>query len=119
MAVSSFTLAGPDFFHSEKIRHVVIFKFKPEVTYRQMEQVSEHFHSLKEKIPQIIELEGGADFRLPKQETENNSFTHCFIVTVKNKEDLAAYGAHPEHKAFSASADPLLQEVIVVDYFTK
>jgi hypothetical protein len=36
---------------------------------------------------------------------------------VKNEEDLAAYGAHPDHQAFSEAALLLLDEVIVVDYW--
>ena len=97
----------------------MIFKFKPEVTYEQTEKASENFHSLREKVPQILELEGGADFRIPQQRVPENGFTHCFIVTFRNEKDLAAYGTNPDHRAFSASADPLLQEVIIVDYYTK
>lgn len=102
--------------NAKKLRHVVAFKFKPEVTLAQMEKVTKDFHALKGKVPQIMEFEGGPDVAFEKK---NGGFTHCFIVTVKNEADLAAYGAHPDHQAFSKSADPLLAEVMVVDYWAE
>ena len=111
----SFLLVNADVNKPEKkLRHVVAFKFKPEVSLEQMQKATEDFHALEKKVPQIIEFEGGADLNFQKK---NGKFTHCFIVTVKNEEDLAAYGIHPDHKAFSKSVDPLLAEVMVVDYW--
>jgi hypothetical protein len=101
---------------SDQLRHVVAFRFKPGVTPEQMQQVTEDFHALKQKVPQIIEFEGGPDIHLQRKA---GKFTHVFIVTVRNEEDLAAYGAHPDHRAFSRSADPLLAEVMVVDYWNE
>ena len=101
---------------AEKLRHVVAFKFKPEVTAEQMKKATEDFHALKGKVPQILEFEGGPDVAFQKK---NGGFTHCFIVTVRDEEALAAYGAHPDHKAFSQSVDPLLAEVMVVDYWAE
>lgn len=98
----------------KKLRHVVAFKFKPEVNVEQIQKVTEDFYALKEKVPQIIEFEGGPDLGFPEM---NKYFTHSFMVTVKNEEDLAGYGSHPDHQAFSESVDPLLDEVMVVDYW--
>jgi hypothetical protein len=100
----------------KKLRHVVAFKFKPEITSEQMEKVTADFRNLKARIPEIIEFEGGPDLA---QEKKKGKFTHCFMVTVKSQADLAVYGAHPVHKAFSKSVDPLLAEVMVVDYWTE
>lgn len=116
LGFSSFLLINADTAKSKKLRHVVAFKFKPEVTNGQMQKVTEDFHALKEKVPQIIEFEGGPDINFQKK---NGKFTHCFIVTVESEEDLSAYGSHPDHQAFSKSADPLLAEVMVVDYWTE
>lgn len=100
----------------KKLRHVVAFKFKPEITTEQMQKATKDFLALKARIPQIIALEGGPDLAYQKK---NGKFTHCFVVTVNSPEDLAIYGAHPIHKAFSNSVDPLLAEVMVVDYWTE
>ena len=98
---------------SRVLRHVVAFRFKPDVTPEQMQKVATDFRALKEKVPQIIDFEGGADVDY----LQKDGFTHVFIVTVANEEDLAAYGAHPDHRAFSQSVDPLLADVMVIDYW--
>ena len=96
------------------LRHVVAFRFKPDVTPEQMQKVATEFRALEEKVPQILDFEGGADANYLQKK---DGFTHVFIVTVANKEKLAAYGAHPDHQAFSRSVDPLLADVMVVDYW--
>ncbi len=101
---------------AKQLRHVVAFRFKPEVTLEQMQQVTRNFQALPEKVPQILAFEGGPDVAFQKK---SGKFTHCFIVTVKNEQELARYGEHPDHKAFSRSVDPLLAEVMVVDYWTE
>jgi hypothetical protein len=100
----------------KKLRHVVAFKFKPGITTKQMQKVTTDFLNLKTLVPQIMELEGGPDVAFEKK---NGKFTHCFVVTVKSQADLDLYGGHPHHKAFSQSVDPLLAEVMVVDYWTE
>lgn len=97
----------------KKLQHVVAFNYKPEITEQQKLDVTKAFYALKEDIPQIKAFEGGADI----QKAANKKFTHCFIVTVKDEKDLALYGNHPKHKAFSAMVDPMLAEVMVVDYW--
>ena len=117
LGVFSFLLLNAGFTQADKkLRHVVAFKFKPEVSLEQMQKVTDDFHALKKKVPQIMAFEGGPDIYFQKK---NGEFTHCFIVTVKNEEDLAAYGIHPDHQAFSKSVDPLLAEVMVVDYWVE
>ncbi|MFD2999721.1 Dabb family protein [Pontibacter toksunensis] len=116
LGISSFLLLSAANPKEKKLRHVVAFKFKPEVTKEQMQKATQDFHALKGKVPQIIEFEGGPDVSF---QDKSGKFTHCFIVTVRNEEDLAAYGSHPDHQAFSKSVDPLLEEVMVVDYWTE
>lgn len=100
----------------KKLRHVVAFKFKPGITPEQMQKSTIDFLNLKSQVPQILEIEGGPDVALAQKQ---GKYTHCFVVTVKNQLDLDAYGSHPKHKAFSQSVDPLLAEVMVVDYWAE
>ncbi|WP_161889764.1 Dabb family protein [Pontibacter russatus] len=116
LGVSPFLLLSAGASKAQKLRHAVAFKFKPEVTPEQMKKATEDFHALKGKVPQILEFEGGPDVAFQKK---RGGFTHCFIVTVRDEEALAAYGAHPDHQAFSKSVDPLLAEVMVVDYWAE
>lgn len=114
-ASTSFVLQA-GIFKAKKLRHVVAFKFKPEVSAAQMEKATADFWALKKKVPQILAFEGGPDVKVSQK---TGKYTHCFIVTVKNEQDLAAYGSHPDHKAFSKLVDPLLAEVMVVDYWVE
>lgn len=116
VGLGSFVLLSATTAKSKKLRHVVAFKFKPEVSAARMQQATTDFWALKAKVPQIIEFEGGPDVAFQKK---TGKFTHCFVVTVKDEKDLAAYGVHPDHKAFSQSVDPLLAEVMVVDYWAE
>jgi hypothetical protein len=116
LAVSSFWVAKAHSKPDRKLRHVVAFKFKTQVSLEQQQKTTQAFYALQKKIPQIIEFEGGPDLYFQQKK---DKFTHCFIVTVKSEQDLAIYGEHPDHKAFSKRVDPLLAEVMVVDYWTE
>jgi len=98
----------------KKLRHVVAFNYKPEVTEDQKTKIITAFQALKKDIPEIIEFEGGPDIH-----PEGKKFSQCFIVTVKDEKDLGIYANHPRHKAFQAIVDPLLADVTVVDYWTE
>lgn len=118
VAASSCSAAqrNPDPTESRVLRHVVAFRFKPEVTQAQIQNVSDDVRALEQKVPHILDFEGGPHI---KADRTNAKFTHVFIVTVRDEAELRAYGAHPDHRAFSRSADPLLAEVMVVDYWTE
>lgn len=116
LILSSFYYVNARAVQAKKLRHVVAFKFKPEVSLQQQQKVTQDFYDLQQKIPQILAFEGGADVHF---QAKKGQFTHCFIVTVQNEKDLSIYGDHPDHKAFSKTADPLLAEVMVVDYWSE
>jgi hypothetical protein len=116
VGITSFVLLTPGAPKARQLRHVVAFRFKPDVTPEQMQQVTRDFQALPQKVPQILAFEGGPDVAFQQK---SGKFTHCFIVTVKNEQELARYGEHPDHKAFSRSVDPMLAEVMVVDYWTE
>jgi len=98
---------------TKQLRHVVAFNYKTDVTQEQKTKVSAWFLRLKSEIPEIQNLEGGTDIK-----PAGKKFSQCFIVTLKNEQDLDTYGSHPKHKAFSAFVDPLLEEVMVVDFWS-
>lgn len=114
LPISSLWVVKAHSITERKQRHVVAFKFKPQVNLQQQQKVTEEFYALQKKILQIIEFEGGPDLSFHQKK---GKFTHCFIVTVNNEQDLAIYGEHPDHKAFSKGVDSLLAEVMVVDYW--
>jgi hypothetical protein len=108
-AVAQDESAGP-------LRHVVLFKFKPEATKEQIHEVVAGFQALPKKIDGITAFEWGTDV---SPEKLADGFTHCFIVTFKDAQSRDAYLPHQAHKDFVAIALPRVEKVLVVDFYAK
>jgi len=99
-----------------KLRHVVCFKFTPAATAQEIKQVEEAFQALKRKIPQVVSLEWGTNV---SKEQKHKGFTHCFVLSFKSEKDRDTYIEHPEHKAFGKLVGPVLDDVFVIDFWSK
>lgn len=98
------------------LRHTVLFKFKEEATATQIRAVESAFAALPSKVDGIIGFEWGTDVGV---ENLSDGFTHCFQVTFGSEADRARYLPHPDHEAFTKIAGPVIEKVIVIDYWTK
>ena len=100
---------------NDQVRHVVIFKYKPEATEAQIRQVTEAFRALKDKVPGILSFEDGVN---NSPEGKNLGFTHVYLLTFEDVKARDAYLPHPEHQKFGALLGQLgiLEDVFVVDY---
>ena len=96
------------------LRHVVLFQFKDSASKEDVQRVIEQFAELPSKIPAIAAFEYGTD---NSPEGLADGFTHCFLLTFKSEADREVYLPHPDHKAFGASLKPVLEKVLVVDYW--
>ena len=101
---------------AERLQHVVCFKFKPTATPQDIQKVEEAFQQLKQKIPLIVSLEWGTNV---SKEKKDKGFTHCFLLSFKSERDRDAYIVHPEHKAFGKMVGPVLDDVFVIDFWSK
>ncbi len=97
------------------LRHVVLFKFKAGTPAQEIDKVVASFVDLKSKIPQIVSLEWGIN---NSPEMLDKGFTHCFFLTFRSEEDRDTYLPHPDHKAFGEVLGPILEDVLVVDYWS-
>jgi hypothetical protein len=102
--------------HDSLLRHVVLFKFKEGTSPEQVKEVEAAFSALPSKIPQIVSYEWGLN---NSPEGLAKGFTHCFFLTFKSEADRAIYLPHPDHKAFGALLSPILDDVLVIDYWAK
>ncbi len=98
------------------LRHVVLFSFKEGSTPEQIKAVENAFTALPKKIKEIKGLEWGTN---NSPESLNQGFTHCFFVTFASEKDRAVYLPHPDHKAFGEILKPILDKVLVIDYWTE
>jgi hypothetical protein len=98
------------------LRHVVMFKFKEGSPEEKIREVESAFSSLPGKISEIKDYEWGTN---NSPEGLDKGFTHCFFVTFSSEEGRAAYLPHPDHQAFVQILQPHLEDVLVLDYWTK
>lgn len=104
--------AGPD----SLLRHVVMFAFKDSSSAAEIAEVEAAFHALPGKIPEIYDYEWGLN---NSPEGLNKGLTHVFFLSFKSEADRAVYLPHPAHQAFGKVLEPHLEDVTVVDYWSR
>ena len=99
----------------DPLRHIVIFKYKPQTTADQIRQVTDAFRALQHSIPGIRAFEHGIN---NSPEGKNLGFTHVYMLTFDTPAARDAYLPHTEHAQFGALLGQLnvLADVFVVDY---
>ncbi|MDB5337719.1 MAG: Stress responsive alpha-beta barrel domain protein [Planctomycetaceae bacterium] len=100
----------------KKLRHFVIFKFKDDAKPEQVKEVVDAFSALPGKINEIIDFETGTDVSV---EMKSEGFTHAFLVTFANEKGREIYLPHPAHQEFVKLVGPVIDKVLVFDYWTK
>ena len=98
----------------DKLRHVVLFKFKDSSSDQDVKMVEDAFRSLPKQISEIKDFEWGTN---NSPEGLNQGLTHCFFLTFDSEEARDAYLIHPDHKQFGKMLGPHLDKVTVVDYW--
>jgi hypothetical protein len=98
------------------LRHVVMFKFKDGTSEEDVRRIEQSFAALPTKINAIYDFEFGTDVSV---EGKSAGFTHCFLVTFRSEAERAIYLPHPAHKEFVSVVGPHVDNVLVVDYWTR
>ncbi len=93
------------------IRHIVFFKFKPEITEEQKNKLVEDLKTLKKKILLIQRLEVGFDIG-----KKPNSFDLALNTDFNTWEDVEKYSIHPDHITVVESIKQICEDVCKVDY---
>ena len=96
--------------------HVVSFKFKQDAKPEQVKAVEDAFEKLKGQIPEITSLKWGTNV---SPEKHAKGFTHCFVLTFATEKDRDAYLVHEDHKAFGKVVGPVMDDVFVIDFWSK
>ena len=99
----------------EPVRHVVVFKYRPDAAPEKIQQVTDGLRALQGKIPGILDFEHGVN---DSPEGKDQGFTHVYLLTFESAAARDAYLPHPEHRAFGTMLRGLgiLEDVFVVDY---
>lgn len=97
------------------VRHVVVFKYTDDASDAEIQEITEAFRALKDKIPGIVSFEHGVN---NSPEDLNQGFTHVYVVTFEDEAARDAYLPHPEHQKFvdMLMNSGIFEEAFVVDY---
>ncbi|KAI7501520.1 hypothetical protein KC367_g2757 [Hortaea werneckii] len=102
------------------ITHIVLFKYRPEITWSDFEA---HFETFQALQTECLHPETGKPYMLSMRMGKNRSWepfskgmTHAFVLEFASQEDLNYYLLHdPVHLEFSRNAGPLIEDSLVVD----
>jgi hypothetical protein len=97
------------------LRHLVLLQFKPDTPPAAIAGITAAFHALRTAIDTVRALESGTDI---SPEGLARGYTHAFLLTFDDAAGRDHYLPHPAHLAFIAQLQPLLADVLVLDYAT-
>ena len=93
------------------LTHIVIWKYKPEVSDEQRSEHIARLRRLTEVVPDIQSLAVGADvLKLPR------SYHTGLVAVFRDRAALEAYDAHPEHQAVVQLGRAISEHVASVDF---
>jgi len=77
------------------IKHVVLLRFKPEISQSKIDEIFAALAGLKDKIPGLLDFSGGP---YSSDEGLNKGFTHGFVMTFADAASRDVYLPHPDHE---------------------
>ncbi len=93
------------------LTHIVVWKYKPEVSEEQRREHVERLRRLRGLIPEIQGFAVGRDvLGLPR------SYHTGLVATFRDRAGLEAYDAHPEHQAVAQLGRAISEHVASVDF---
>jgi len=93
------------------IKHIVLFKFKPEATEAAIADLEQSLKALPGQISDVLSFSCGRDVLRSARSYD--------LALVADFADLAAldrYQVHPDHQAVVAKVKVLAESVVAVDY---
>lgn len=93
------------------IKHVVMWKFKSEVTEADKLEMKRQLEALKGVVPSLVHIEIGMD-----RSNKEASMDMVLCSEFQTLADLEAYAGHPEHLNVVEFVKPLVCDRAVVDY---
>jgi len=93
------------------IKHVVFFKFRPDVPEEKIQRLEKGLNGLPAIIPEIKEFQVGRDVIRSER-----SFDLALISAFEDLDALQHYQVHPDHQAVVALVKEIAEKVAAVDY---
>ncbi|MFM2390652.1 MAG: hypothetical protein RLZZ437_2207 [Pseudomonadota bacterium] len=81
------------------IRHIVLLRFRPDMTEAAIAGLFTELHRIEGKIPGLLAITSG---KSESPEQMERGYMHGFVVDFADWAALQAYQDHPDHKALGA-----------------
>lgn len=82
------------------IRHIVLIRFRPDITEPAINAIFADLHAIKAKLPGVLAITSG---RSESPEQIERGYLHGFVADFADWPGLAAYQAHPDHRRVGAA----------------
>ena len=99
----------------EQVKHVVLFKFKKDVSEEKKEELIGMYKGLTKVLDIMKEFEWGEDISI---EDLHKGYTHCFITSLESTAARDQYVEAPAHVEYVSELKPCLEEVLVIDFLS-
>ena len=93
------------------ITHVVMMKFKPEVSAEEIDELEALMGRLPDRIDEIQSYDFGRDVV-----RSDRSYDFALVSIFANLETLKHYQVHPEHQVVAKKLGVMCDHIVVVDY---
>jgi hypothetical protein len=93
------------------ITHLVFFKFKPETTSAEIQQLADGLGGLPQKIEEIREFRFG-----PDEIRSERSYDFGLVSSFDDLDALQRYQVHPDHQKVVAHVRVISSSVLAVDF---
>jgi len=98
------------------LKHVVNLKYKADATQQQVDEAVKTFVNLKNEIPEIVSIEWGLN---DSSEGHSKGFTYSFTLTFSDEHGREIYMFHKAHLDLVSNVGPIIEDVLVMDYWTE
>lgn len=93
------------------LKHVVLFKFKPETTEADVEKLAAGLGALPEIIDEIREFVFGRDVVRSER-----SYDFGLVSSFDDRAALDRYAIHPDHQLVVAHVKQICSSVVAIDF---
>lgn len=93
------------------LKHVVLFKFKPETTEADIDKLAAGLGRLPEIIAEIREFVFGRDVVRSER-----SYDFGLVSSFDDRAALDAYAIHPDHQLVVAHVKQICSSVVAIDF---
>ena len=94
------------------LRHVALFRWKPEATAEDVSKLEAALHGLPDKIPCIQSYRYGRDLGI-----QEGNADFGLVADFVDEEDLRTYASHPDHQAVIRElVRPIMETRVAIQY---